>query len=111
MKIYIAGKITGLPKAEYTAKFLQAELALRAAGMKPVNPCNLGIPDDMPSSEALELCKPHFDQCEAVFFLRDWRDSFGAIIEHSWATHQGLKIYYEREHPIEFLKKAKEEAG
>jgi len=54
MKIYIAGKISGLPKAEYTAKFLQAELALRAAGLEPVNPCNFGIPD--PTSCALAFC-------------------------------------------------------
>jgi len=50
----IAGKISGLPKAEYTAKFLQAELALRAAGLEPVNPCNFGIPD--PTSCALAFC-------------------------------------------------------
>ena len=36
MKIYIAGKITGLPKAEYTAKFLQAELAQKGRGTRRI---------------------------------------------------------------------------
>jgi hypothetical protein len=111
MKIYIAGKISGLPKAEYTAKFLQAELALKAAGFEPVNPCNFGIADNAPLHEALSACKPHFDQCRAIFLLNDWEDSPGARMERSWAIHQGMKIYMERKHPFELLRKMMEETA
>jgi hypothetical protein len=111
MKIYIAGKISGLPKSEYTAKFLQAELALRAAGYEPVNPCTFGIADNAPLHEALPVCKPHFDQCQAVYLLSDWEDSQGAIMEKSWAIHQGMKIYLERKHPYELMQKMMEDAA
>ncbi len=109
MKIYLAGKISGLPKAEYTAKFLQAELALRAAGWEPVNPCNFGIPDHTPSAEALEKCLPELEKCQAIYMLIDWPDSLGAIIEHSTAIHDGMDIYYEENHSIEIMQKIREE--
>lgn len=111
MKIYIAGKISGLPKAEYSAKFLQAELALRAAGWEPVNPCNFGIEENATLNEALPKCKPHFDQCQAVFLLSDWEDSPGAIIEKSWAKHQKMDIYFQKDHPFEVMQKIREEVA
>jgi hypothetical protein len=109
MKIYIAGKISGLPNAEYTAKFLKAELALRAAGWQPVNPCNFNIPDHTPSTEALQICLPELEKCQAIYMLSDWRDSLGAIIEHSTALHNGMDVYYEESHCMQTMQKIREE--
>ena len=41
MKIYIAGKITGLPLAEAYSKFETAEIMLQAIGYKTINPMKL----------------------------------------------------------------------
>jgi len=111
MKIYIAGKISGLPKAEYTAKFLQAELALSAAGWEPVNPCSFGIPEDTPSAIALLTCIPELEKCQAIYMLNDWRDSLGARIELSTAMHERMDIYFEEDHTMEVMKKLKEEVA
>lgn len=109
MKIYIAGKITGLIKEEYTAKFLKAETELRAAGWDPVNPCKFGIPDHTPSAKALETCLPKLEECQAIYMLHDWRDSLGAIVELSTAKHSRLDVYYEEWHPVGHMKKVREE--
>jgi len=111
MKIYIAGKISGLPKAEYTAKFLQAELALRAAGWEPVNPCNFGIADDTTSAEALKTCLPELEKCTSIYMLSSWHDSLGAIIEHSTALHNDMDIYYEENHCMKTMQKIREEVA
>ena len=38
-KCYITGKITGIPEAEYRAKFRSAEIAVAILGYEAVNPC------------------------------------------------------------------------
>ncbi len=109
MKIYIAGKISGLLKEEYLPKFEEAENELRAAGWEPVNPCKFGIPEHTPSAEALKMCLPELDKCRAIYMLSDWRDSLGAIVEHSMAKHNQQDVYYQEWQPIEHMKKIMEE--
>ena len=41
MNIYISGKITGTPKAEYEAKFLAAAGMIWGCGCTPINPMEL----------------------------------------------------------------------
>jgi hypothetical protein len=109
MKIYIAGKITGLLKEEYTAKFAKAENALKLAGWTPVNPCRLGIPDHATTQEALKVCIPILEGCKAIYMLSDWRDSPGAIIERSTARHNKIDVYHEDIHPVELMQRLLEE--
>jgi len=94
MKIYIAGKITGLPKHQYTAKFKAAEIEHNAAGHNTVNPCRLGIPDTATTEQALLVCLTHLRQCDAIYLLADWQDSPGAVIERQFASDHGLEIIY-----------------
>ena len=94
MKIYIAGKISGLPKAQYTAKFRAAEIELNAAGHDTVNPCRLGIPDTATTEQALLVCLTYLRHCDAIYLLPDWQQSPGAVIERQFAIDHGLEIMY-----------------
>ena len=79
MKIYIAGKISG--DKNYKKKFKKAERALKKKGHSVMNPAWLveykafSWIDYMIVSEAMQR------RCEAVYFLPDWSQSKGAIIE------------------------------
>ncbi len=92
MRIYIAGKVSGLERQVYVHNFARAEKALRRAGFKPINP--------------VRLCKPHWSwtRCMAVclfyvvfcsqgiYRLPDWQQSRGARIEYRVARLLGKKI-------------------
>lgn len=109
MKIYIAGKISGLLKEEYTAKFNKAEKQLRGAGWEPVNPCKLGIPDNTTTEQAMPKCIKAMEKCRAIYMLEDWRDSLGAIVEHSTAKHNLMDVYYEEYHSLPVMEIIKNE--
>lgn len=109
MKIYIAGKITGLLHEEVAPKFEKAEQELRAAGWEPVNPLKLGIPFDASREEALKVCIPEMKKCKAIYMLHDWRESIGSIIEHGTAKHENMDRFYEEWHPMFHMQKIKSE--
>lgn len=94
MKIYIAGKITGLTKEQYTSKFRAAEIDLTAAGHIAVNPCKFGIPDNATSETALLVCLPRLIDCDAIYLLPDWQHSPGAVIERQFAIDNGIEVIY-----------------
>jgi hypothetical protein len=93
MKIYIAGKITGLPKPKVFNKFEDAEIFLRLKGYNPVNPMKISPYVegkkwvDYMISDIKQLM-----QCDAIYLLRDWHESNGARIEKTIAEGLGLII-------------------
>ncbi len=101
MKIYIAGKITGLPFELYYYKFEIIENKLRELGWEPVNPCKLGIPPEAATSEALKVCLPALVKCQAIYMLVDWKSSLGAITEHNTAIFSNIRRFYQEWNPIE----------
>lgn len=85
MKIYIAGKVSGLDHYDVVRKFAAAEKEIREAGYIPVNPIE---EVDNPQEEwqpAMKKCIAAMMQCDAVYFLRDYTDSKGALIEYHLA--------------------------
>jgi hypothetical protein len=92
MKIYIAGKITGDP--DYYRKFQDAALKVRMAGHVVITPTclpdNLGTHDDY-----MHCCYALIDVSEAVYFLKDWKDSPGATDEFRYAHHTGKHLFFE----------------
>lgn len=104
MKIYISGKISGLPEAEVAFKFKQAERGLTQAGCESVNPFEIGLPYEAQwLSEGLsdrERWERHMDRdldllrdCDAIFLLDNWTSSRGAIIELKEALSHDLPVY------------------
>lgn len=95
MKIYIAGKITGLPRTEVKRKFQSAAKKLIAAGHAVFIPSVLPVYDDVSHDEYLHICYGIIDICDAVFMLEDWQQSKGARMELQYAADWGKQILYE----------------
>lgn len=106
MKIYIAGKVTGLPIEAAREKFARSEQQLIDAGINPahiVNPMKLGISTDETWHCAMEICKSHLATCSAIYVQNDWRDSFGARQELTTAQRMHLDIYWEEMNDIAMI--------
>ncbi len=92
-KIYISGKITGLPIGEVIAKFQAAESKIRRFGFEPISPLRNGLPleaewaDQMGKDVALLL------RSEAIYMLPDWQQSEGAMIEYLIARQRRMRIF------------------
>ena len=95
-KIYISGKITGDP--DYLAKFERAEADLLRIGFASIlNPAkvNKNLPEDFNHKEYMEVSIAELRCCQAVYMLRDWKDSKGATIEKAFAENLGKEIFYQ----------------
>lgn len=88
MKIYISGKISGLPICEVQSKFHEAHSRLQAVGFFPVSPLENGCESDEWYDQMM-ACFPLIRECEAIYLLKDWRESPGALIEHAFAKRMG----------------------
>jgi len=95
MKIYISGKITGLPPAEYMAEFNGAELQLRRAGFTDlVNPINLGIDQNEDWKKAMDVCMAALETCDTIYMLESWKESFGARRELTRAMEKRFRVVF-----------------
>lgn len=85
-KIYIAGKVTGLPIAETTMKFGEAQKELEARGFEAINP--LAVVNDWHATweEAMKKCISALVECDAVYLLPCCNNSPGAKLEISIAA-------------------------
>lgn len=99
MKIYISGKITGLPIEEAKAKFADAATQMEDAGYTAYDPMHHVQYDPtwtwemyMKADIAL-LCL-----CDAIYMLDNWQDSTGAKIEHDLAKSLNMTIIYSDPH-------------
>lgn len=94
-KCYIAGKISDLPEAEYTAKFAEAKQNVVAMGYIPVSPIELAHNHGKSWEEFMKEDIAAMLQCDAVFAISNYRQSKGANIEVNLATLLGIKIIHQ----------------
>lgn len=95
MKIYISGKITGLSPDEYLPLFEEAESDLRIAGFDNiVNPTKLGIDPGEDWKTAMDVCMPALEDCDAIYMLENWKDSFGARRELTRAMEKRFRVVF-----------------
>ena len=81
-KIYIAGKITGLPVEVYTKNFEKSCEYLLEQGYDTVNPvevCEQTCISDW--RECMGVCLYEITQCDGIYMQRDWQSSVGARLE------------------------------
>lgn len=108
MKVFISGKITGEPVLDCLHKFGSVEVSHHFGGYNEllglqeldevtfVNPLLIeGIHFGISHQEAMDLCFKELDTCQAIFMLKDWKDSKGALMEHERAKRLKIKIFYE----------------
>ena len=91
MKIYIAGKITGLKN--YKENFNRAEEKLRSEGHLCMNPSVL--PEGFPWTFYLPICYSMIDACDAIYMLNNWTESKGAKLELDYAQKHNKQIIFE----------------
>lgn len=101
MKIYIAGKITGLSHQEVNLKFSRAADDLRIQGHAVFVPSVLPMYENVPHEDYLHVCYGMIDICDAVYMLADWQQSKGARMELQYAADWGKQILYEDESTVE----------
>ena len=97
MKIYIAGKISGLERKAVEEKFENAKKALSLKGYQVFVPTILPVLGEMFHEDYLHICYSIIDVCDAVFMLKDWQKSEGAKKELLYAYKNNKKILYEDE--------------
>ena len=91
MKVYIAGKVSGLPIGETFIKFAQAEWWLKEQGHEAVNPlrlCSAGWGWE----KCMRVCLAELLKCDAICLLKDWGDSPGAVTEYYVASRLGMRV-------------------
>ena len=83
MIVYISGAITNDPN--YKDKFAKAEKRLTDKGHKVINPAKVAesLPE-LKHEQYLLIDKAMIDICDAVYFLKDWKESDGAQMEYAY---------------------------
>jgi hypothetical protein len=93
--IYISGKVTGTD--DYEKRFAVIESRLKLQGWHVVNPVKKckHFPKDTKWETYMRYCIRLLTRCEAIYLLRGWRQSKGAVIEQRLAVDLGLTIISE----------------
>ena len=97
MKVYIAGKVTGLPKDEIFKKFYESGKTLKERGHIPMSPVVLALNEGFEHGDYMHICFAMIDVCDAVYMQKDWQKSKGARMELQYATDWKKQIIYEDE--------------
>jgi hypothetical protein len=96
MRVYIAGRVSGLPYETVQAKFKAAENLLRASNFNPVSPLD-HVNCKASRREAMKKLMPIMLDCDAVLLLDDWQWSEGAQIEAQMAKYADIKMIFEED--------------
>jgi hypothetical protein len=94
-KIYLSGKITGLPYEEALKKFSLAESIAKTMALEVVNPMTIEHNHDLSWESYMKQDLKALLDCDSIYMLNNWTESKGAIIEHKLASDLKLSIYTE----------------
>lgn len=92
MRIYIAGKVTGLDYLQVRSTFKAAEASIKARGYKVTNPINF-CGERWPWWLCMVVCLSALLGCGAVAMLPGWESSRGANIERRFALALGKRVF------------------
>lgn len=109
MRIYVAGKISGLDRKSLLEKFEAARKELAAQGHSVFVPTVLPEYDDVAHEDYMHICYAMIDICDAVYMLADWRYSTGACMEYDYAMRRDKKILFEEESVLPDKRQQKQE--
>lgn len=92
MRVYIAGKISGLDYLKARRTFKAAEASIKARGHKVTNPIKL-CGEGWPWWFCMVVCLLALLGCGAVAMLPGWESSRGANIERRFALALGKRVF------------------
>lgn len=92
MKVYISGKITGLPIEEVEGNFYNVQNRLEEAGFKVVNPLNNGLSINDKWEHHMKADIKLLMECNTIYLLSNWKESRGATIERNLAVSLGYDV-------------------
>lgn len=95
MKIYISGKISGLPPQEARQRFADAADLLKAIGFEAVNPLNNGLANNATWKDHMVADIRMLLDCEAIYMMDNWIESRGASIEYDIANRLNMDVWFE----------------
>jgi hypothetical protein len=92
-RVYVAGKVTGLPKEQVKTKFNQITNKLHSLGYQVVKP--VAITDEAPNwDDAMRNDIKKMLECDELHMLPDWQESRGAQLERDIAIRLGMNVVY-----------------
>ncbi len=94
-RVYIAGKITGMDKAESKAMFDVAKDILNDNDYNAISPFD--VCEENPEkhwSDYMGECHSELLRCNAIVMLPNWYDSRGARIEYAVAREMGMQVVF-----------------
>lgn len=97
MKVYIAGKVTGLKKTEILSKFYKSRKQLKEEGHTVMSPSVLVLNEGFEHEDYMHICYAMIDVCDAIYMQKDWQNSEGARMELQYAKDKKKLIIYEDE--------------
>jgi hypothetical protein len=92
-RIYISGKMSGLPELNFPA-FHAAAADLRAKGYDVVNPAELNPDPGATWEQCMRVDIAALMTCDAIALLPSWSDSRGAKLEKHVADALGMRAIY-----------------
>lgn len=94
MKVYISGKVTGLPIHEVTMKFGQAVKEIEALELTAINP--LAVVNDWKAKwpDAMRKCIIALMEADVMYMLPDGDESKGALLEFMIAQDLELPVVF-----------------
>lgn len=92
-KIYIAGKITGNPN--FKENFQEAKDYFESVGYIVLNPAEL--PAGMAPGDYMRICFSMIDVSDLIYFMPNYVDSLGALLELRYCEYSNKAIIYEVE--------------
>lgn len=93
MIVYLSGPITNEPNYKENFKAAETELSKMVT---VINPAKIGERiKSLTYDEILSIDIKILSHCDAIYLLRGWENSNGALAELSYAKAAGLKIIYQ----------------
>lgn len=90
-KVYLSGKVSGLPYWYAWLKFKFFSLFWKAMGYDTWNPID-NVKKNTTWGLAMDICLKGMKECQLVYFMFDFRWSRGSRIEFMAAADKGLVI-------------------
>lgn len=94
-RIYIAGKIGGLPTEEFTRNFEKGRMECIGLGYFPISPTDLPHDHDRSWESYMKEDMTAMIACDAVYALNNWQDSPGAKIEVRTAVDLKIPVIFQ----------------